>query len=138
MKTIIKRSLAVLGVITLGLFLTAFVYANWEKPTAGRKAPVVDFLQYDASTIGDASVVSNIRTDLAQMQGVRGSTYNAESNLLVVSYGVADINRKAIESAVKSKYSIELKEKTFEQSGPRCPIDMAMISRVKRMLCVRD
>lgn len=138
MKTIIKRSLVVLGVVTLGLFLTAFIYANWEAPTPGRKAPVVDFLQYDAAAIGDSAQVKRVQATLSDMDGVRGSTYNGISNLLVVSYGVADIDRSVIESTIKYSHDIVLQEKTFEQSGPKCPIDMAMISRVKRILCVRD
>jgi len=138
MNTIIKRILEIVGVIALGLFLTAFVYANWEAPTPGRKAAVVDFLQYDASTIGDSAQVKRVQKTLSEMDGVRGSTYNGISNLLVVSYGVEDIDRSVIESTVKYAHDIVLQEKTFEQSGPKCPIDMAMISRVKRLLCIRD
>lgn len=138
MKKFFKRTLKVLGVLILGLFLTAFVWANWEKPSPGEMAPVVDFLQYDTQKAGDSAKIQSIRKTLSGIEGVRGSTFNPASGLLVVSYGVADTDRELIEQTIRNTHQVELKEKLFEKSGPKCPIDVSYIVRVKRFLCVRD
>lgn len=138
MKKFFKRVLKVLGVLVLGLFLTAFIWANWEKPSPGEMASVVDFLQYDVQQVGDSVKIRKIQKTLSKMDGVRGSTFNPSSNLLVVSYGVEDTDREVIETRIRNSYNVTLKEKIFEKSGPKCPIDVSYIVRVKRFLCVRD
>lgn len=138
MKKFFKRVLKVLGVLVLGLFLTAFIWANWEKPSPGEMASVVDFLQYDVQQVGDSVKIRKIQKTLSKMDGVRGSTFNPSSNLLVVSYGVEDTDREVIETRIRNSYNVALKEKIFEKSGPKCPIDVSYIVRVKRFLCVRD
>lgn len=138
MKKFFKRTLKVLGVLVLGLFLTAFVWANWEKPSPGEMASVVDFLQYDTQKVGDSAKIKSIQKTLSGIEGVRGSTFNPVSGLLVVSYGVADTDRELIEQTIQNAHRVELKEKIFEKSGPKCPIDVSYIVRVKRFLCVRD
>lgn len=138
MKKFFKRTLKVLGVLVLGLFLTAFVWANWEKPSPGEMASVVDFLQYDTQKVGDSAKIQSIQKTLSGIEGVRGSTFNPVSRLLVVSYGVADTDRELIEQTIRNVHRVELKEKLFEKSGPKCPIDVSYIVRIKRFLCVRD
>lgn len=138
MKKLIKRTFTILGFFVLTLFLAAFVWANWEKPTPGQLAEIVDFLQYDVQKIDDPTRIGHMRETLIQMEGVHGSTYNPASHLLVVSYGVEETTREAIETKIQENYNIHLKEKIFEKSGPRCPINVAYITRVKRFLCVRD
>ena len=138
MKKFFKRTLKVLGVLLLGLFLTAFVWANWEKPSPGEMAAVVDFLQYDIQKVGDSVKIKSIQKTLSGIEGVRGSTFNPASELLVVSYGVADTDRELIEQTIRKAHRVELKEKLFEKSGPKCPIDVSYIVRIKRFLCVRD
>lgn len=138
MKKILKRSLKVLGFLVLTLFITAFVWANWEKPSPGAMAPVVDFLQYDVQQVADSTEVAHIQKTLSKTTGVRGTTFNPQSGLLVVSYGVNDTDRKTIEETIRNSHQVQLKEKIFEKSGPRCPIDVSCIVRVKRFLCVRD
>lgn len=138
MKKFFKRTFKVLGILILGLFLTAFIWANWEKPSPGEMASVVDFLQYDVQKVGDSVRIQKIQKTLSKIPGVRGSTFNPSSGLLVVSYGVADTDRELIETTVSNSHQVELKEKIFEKSGPRCPIDVSYIVRVKRFLCVRD
>lgn len=138
MKKFMLRSLKVLGILFLGLFITAFVWANWEKPGPGAKAEIVDFLQFDVSSIKDSSKVASIQKSFKQLDGVHGSTYNRVSQLLVVSYGVSETDRATITQHVNDRYGVHLKEKNFSQAGPKCPINVSYIVRVKRFLCVRD
>lgn len=138
MKKLIKRTFTILGFFVVALFLTAFIWANWEKPTPGQQAEIVDFLQYDVQRIDDSNRIAHMRQTLLHIAGVHGSTYNPASRLLVVSYGVEETTREAIEAKIQEVYNIHLKEKIFEKSGPRCPINVAYITRVKRFLCIRD
>lgn len=138
MKKFLIRLAKGTGILIVLLFTTAFIWANWEEPGPGAKAPVVNFLQYDASKIGDSTKIVRVQNTLNKIDGVRGTTYNPSSKLLIVSYGVDDVDLETIESEVKQKHQLVLKEKVFTQSGPKCPIDVAYISRVKHFLCVRD
>jgi len=138
MKKFLIRLAKGTGILLVLLFITAFIWANWEEPGPGAKATVVNFLQYDASNIGDSSAVVRVEKTLKNIPGVRGTTYNATSKLLIVSYGIDDVDLETIESQVNQKHHITLKEKVFTKGGPKCPIDVAYISRVKHFLCVRD
>lgn len=138
MKKFIIRLAKFTGVLILLLFLSAFIWANWEKPGPGAKAPVVNFLQYDASKIKDSSSIVEIQEHFKTKKGVKGITYNNESKLLVFCYSIDEIEQEEIDQALLSQFHLKLKEKHFAKSGPRCPIDVAYITKVKRFLCVRD
>ncbi len=138
MKKFLIRFAKFTGILILLVFLSAFVWANWEEPGPGAKAPVVNFLQYDVSNVQDTTTIAKIRKSLKKKSGVNGSTYNSSSKLLVISYAVSDIDQEEIDEMILSKYNLKLKEKVFVQSGPKCPINVAYITRVKRFLCVRD
>lgn len=138
MKKFLIRTAKFIGVIVILVFISAFVWANWEAPGPGAKADVVDFVQYDAAGIGDSLKVAKIQKTLKKQTGVHGSTYNSQSNLLVMSYGVSETDRETIESTIKQTHNVKLKEKNFTQTGPKCPINVAYITRVKHFLCVRD
>jgi hypothetical protein len=101
------------------------------------KAPVVDFVQYDmTNTI--LPKTNMIQATLSKQRGIIGATYNAESELLVVAYRVDDIDRNTFEMLIAKSYSTPLKEKQFQQSGSKCPVDLAWISYIKKTLCLRD
>lgn len=138
MKTFFIRLAKFTAFLIIALFLTVFIWANWEKPSPGQSAPVVDFIQYDVSKIADSTRIGNIQSDLNRLTGVRGTTYNPKSNLMVIAYGIDHTNRETIENNVFQNHAIRLSEKQFTQSGPKCPIDVAWISRTKKLLCVRD
>lgn len=138
MKRFFIRLAKVTGVLVLLLLITTFIWANWEEPGPGAKASVVNFLQYDAAKIGDSLQTTKVAKTIRKMEGVRGTTYNPTSKLLVVCYAVDAVDLESIEQKVRDKYHLQLKEKTFSKSGPRCPIDVAYISRVKHFFCVRD
>ncbi len=138
MKKFLIRLAKGTGILVVLLFITAFIWANWEEPGPGAKAAVVNFLQYDTSTIGDSTKIVRVQKTLKNIDGVRGTTYNPSSNLLIISYGVDDVDMETIVSEVQQKHQVALKEKVFTKSGPKCPIDVAYISRVKHFLCVRD
>ena len=138
MKKFLMRTAKLIGAFVILTFISAFVWANWEAPGPGAKADVVDFVQYDASKIGDSLKVAKIQKTLKKQAGVHGSTYNSQSNLLVMSYGVSETDRETIESAINQTHNIKLKEKNFTQTGPKCPINVAYITRVKHFLCIRD
>jgi len=138
MKKFLIRLAKITGVLVLLIFLSAFVWANWEEPGPGAKAPVVNFLQYDVSKVQDTTAIVKLQKSLKKKAGVNGSTYNSSSKLLVISYKVEDIDQEEIDELIKTKYKLNLKEKVFVKSGPKCPINLAYITRVKRFLCVRD
>ena len=138
MKKFLIRFAKFTGILILLVFLSAFVWANWEEPGPGAKAPVVNFLQYDVSNVQDTTNIAKIQKSLKKKSGVKGSTYNSSSKLLVISYSVSDVDQEEIDEMILSKYNLKLKEKVFVQSGPKCPINVAYITRVKRFLCVRD
>ena len=138
MKKFLIRFAKITGVLVLLLFLSAFIWANWEAPGPGAKAPIVNFLQYDASHVKDSVTIAKIQKTLKKQDGISGSTFNPASKLLVISYYVEYVDKEAIDELIKTKYDVSFKEKVFVQSGPKCPIDVAYITRVKRFLCVRD
>lgn len=137
MKRFIFRFLKFTGILLLLAFISAFTWANWEQPGPGMKAPVVDFVQYDmTNTI--LPKTNMIQATLAKQRGIVGATYNAESELLVVAYRVDNIDRNTFEMLIAKSYSTPLKEKQFQQSGSKCPVDLAWISYIKKTLCLRD
>lgn len=137
MKRFFKRTAKILGISILFVVFSAFIWANWEAPGPGMRAPVVDFLQYDISNLSKAKREPLLHT-LRKTSGVNGVTFNPDSKILVVSYFVSETSRSTIESIAAKQYSYSFREKIFIQSGPRCPVDVAWISRVKKTLCFRD
>lgn len=137
MKRFFKRFLKITGILFLLVFISAFTWANWEKPGPGMSAPVVDFVQYDMSKIV-LPKTNMIQQTLKEQTGVVGATYSAESKILVVAYRTDDTDRETIESLVNQIYATQLNEKQFQKSGPKCPVDVAWISYIKKTLCVRD
>ena len=79
-----------------------------------------------------------IQTTLTKQPGIIGATFSAESEILVVAYRVDEIDRSTFETLIQKSYSTQLKEKQFQQSGPKCPVDLAWISYIKKTLCLRD
>ena len=138
MKKFLIRTAQFTGILILLLFLSAFVWANWNAPSPGEQASIVDFVQYDATQIGDAAQIAKVQSDLKKMDGVNITTYNPSSQLLVISYSIDQTDRQTIESGINKLYHIHLHEKNFTQTGPKCPINVAYITRVKHFLCVRD
>ena len=138
MKKFLIRLAKFTGVLFLLLFLTAFIWANWEEPGPGAKAPVVNFLQYDASNIKDTATIIDIQDHFKKENGIKGVTYNSESELLVFCYNIDQIDQETIDADLNSQFHLNLKEKRFVKTGPKCPIDVAYISKVKHFLCVRD
>lgn len=137
MKKFLLRTAKYTGILLLLLIVTAFVWANWEEPTAGEKAAIVDFVPYDMSEV-DARTVSSIQQEIKSMPGVRALAYNDSSQLLSIGYSIDITDRETIESAVSDQFGVKMSEKTFVHSGPRCPIDQSTISRVKHFFCLRD
>lgn len=101
------------------------------------RASVVDFIQYDVSEfIGDD--IQGLRAKLIKEPGIRGVTYNHTSQLMVVCYSIDKINRAEIDAISSNQLNHTMKEKVFVQTGPKCPVDVAWISRIKKTLCIRD
>lgn len=139
MKRLLIRTAKILGILVVLLFLSAFVWANWSQPTPGEKAAIVNFVPYDISQTDSLQVVKMERT-IEQIAGVRGATFNKTSGILSVAYGVEEVDKETIEAVVNSKYRIQLKEKQFVHTGPRCPVDGLVNTavRIKKTLCLRD
>lgn len=137
MKRFFIRTLKILSITFSVVLLSAFIWANWEKPGPGMRAPVVDFVQYDLANLTDSKtkVLENV---LLASTGIQGVTYNSTSKILVVSYRVNETSRVDFENETATKCNYQLREKKFIKTGPKCPIDVAWISRIKKTLCVRD
>lgn len=138
MKRFAIRTLKFIGILVGVTLLSAFVWANWEEPSPGMRATVVDFLQYDMSKIPSNVTPQEIEKAAKRMNGVQTTSYNASSKLLVVSYKIEETDKETVETTLNEQFNIELKNKVFVKSGPKCPIDVAYISKVKKFLCVRD
>lgn len=126
------------GVLLLTLLISVFIWANWEAPSPGMRASVVDFVQYDVSSVKSERKLEKSIALLRKQPGVNGVTYNPNSNLLVVAYAIDQTERFSFESTIRAKMHIAMREKVFEKSGPQCPINVAYISKVKKFFCVRD
>ncbi len=138
MKRFAIRTLKFIGILSGILLLSAFVWANWEKPSPGMRASVVDFLQYDMQRIPSNVSPLSIEKSAKKIAGIQATSYNPTSNVLVVSYLIDQTDKETIEHAINKRFKIQLKQKVFVKSGPKCPIDVAIISKVKKFLCVRD
>lgn len=137
-KKLGRRLLMTSGVLLLLLLISVFTWANWEEPSPGMRATVVDFVQYDLAKVSNDYKISEIQSLLRKQPGVNGVTYNANSKLLVVAYAVDKTDRGDFERVIKQRSGYLLREKVFVKSGPQCPIDVAYISKVKKFFCVRD
>ena len=140
MKPVLLRIATYTSIFLIVLFAGAFAWANWNPPMPGERAQVVNFIPYDISTIGDSLKLVKIEQSIEEIGGVRGATFNTESGIMSVAYLIEEVDRETIESTVQNGFHIRLKEKQFQQTGPRCPVggSMTLVARFRRFLCVRN
>lgn len=142
MKTILKKSLRLIGLLILMTFVSLLVWANWEKPSLAEKInlkPInlVVFNLDKKTTQMDSTLISD---KLTATRGVTACTINPEFKTVSVTYYEDQIDEKTLGEIIENKNYMASKVNFAQMEGPKCPIPAEYIdglTNIKRTLCFR-
>ncbi|MES2588151.1 MAG: hypothetical protein V4622_04170 [Bacteroidota bacterium] len=77
-----KRLLLTFGMV----FLTLFVWANWEESTITEKLPTINLVTFDLSSLKDENSFALIQEEFNSKKGVTACAVNSKSKLVTFTF----------------------------------------------------
>lgn len=113
--------LLVLAMVCLGAWM------GMRKPySPSDDLPLVTYQAFDVAGISDEAGEA-LAQKVRQWAGITATTFNPDSDLLVLSY-TEQQSEAALLSKLQASTSVAVSKKTFEKpAGPECPVPMDLI-----------
>lgn len=142
MKTFAFKTLKVLGLVFLSLFVSLVVWANWEKPSLAQELNLkpIDLVVFNidkAATPTDSTALSE---RIANTPGVTACTVNPESKTVSVTFHNDEVSENTLKTLVSEANYAPSKVNFAAFDGPKCPVPMEYIdflTNIKSALCFR-
>lgn len=142
MQKFILKFAKIIGLTTLVLFVSMFVWANWEEPPLSQKLDLkpIHLAVFDLDKQVDAADSTLISQKLTDTDGVTACTVNPAFKTVSVTYYDDRVSENALKAVVQQKNYIASKVNFATMEGPKCPVPaeyLDFFTNMKRTLCLR-
>lgn len=120
------------------VFLSLFVWANWEESTITEKLPPINMATFDLSSLKNENSFALIKEEFTDKKGISACAVNSNSKLVTFAFYPHITSEVKLLSELKSLGGTSVCMKTFP-SKAGCPIQGTkdFFGKIKQSLKVR-